>query len=377
MKIKQILLITLFFATLITSLLQQNIYILDLFAISTFFMLPFNKWWNRGTIALLLFSVFYAIMIILGGHMNSVFMTISYLIAPVAFYRFGHFVLSVVHGDEKRFKFLSYVVLAYLIHLFILNFVDISIVGIVNEDRILLGMSQEEEAMSATLYGLMASVGIGCIATLFATDSKLLTKIIFLILVVSSMLVVVHLVNRGGLVVFAITLLLSIFIYHWRNKIKLVKTILFILVLAFSLFYFDVISNDVLMAYNQRHDIQGYETMTAGGRTELWELSIRNMLSHPLGWEQKSYAHNLWLDLARLGGWISLLPFLVASLITFKRISYTLRFRPSSFAKTLVVLNIALLMASSIEPIIEGSMLFFSLMMMFWGMIDKIASERS
>lgn len=377
MKIKQILLFTLFFATLITSLFPQNIYILDLFAIATFLMLPANKWWNRGTAALLLFSIFYAIMIILGGHMNSVFLTISYLIAPVAFYRFGHYALSVFKEENARFKFLFYAVFAYLVHLFIINYIDISIVGIVNEDRTFLGMGQDKDALSATLYGLMASVGIGCVATLFASESKVLTRILFLVLVVSSMLVVVHLVNRGGLVVFAITLLLSIFVYCWKNKIKLVTTILFFLILALSLFYLDVISNDILMAYNQRHDIQGYETMTAGGRTELWQISIRNLLSNPLGWEQKSYAHNLFLDLARLGGWISLLPFLAAAIMTLKRMSYILKFSSSSFSKTLVVLNIALLIASSIEPVIEGSMLYFSLMMMFWGMIDIISTERS
>ena len=44
-------------------------------------------------------------------------------------------------------------------------------------------------------------------------------------------------------------------------------------------------------------------------------------------------------------------------------------------AYILVILNMALLIASSMEPVIESSMLFFSLLIFVWGMTDEVCAE--
>ena len=111
---------------------------------------------------------------------------------------------------------------------------------------------------------------------------------------------------------------------------------------------------------------------TAGGRTDLWRMSIKNMLINPLGWTQEVYAHNLWLDLAKIGGWISLAPFLAATFFAIKNLMKVGLKSRMDFSKTIAVLGCALILAASIEPVIEASMLFFALLMLIWGITDAI-----
>jgi hypothetical protein len=138
---------------------------------------------------------------------------------------------------------------------------------------------------------------------------------------------------------------------------------------------FGVLSEDILEAYERRNEFEGYGVESVGGRTDLWMMSIENMFRNPMGWKQDAYAHNMWLDIPRIGGWISLLPFLSATVMILRKMLSLYKNKISNFTSTLVVLNLALILAASIEPVIEGSMLFFSLMMMFWGMISHMIIE--
>ena len=94
MKYRKILLISSFLILLLTSLFSQNIYILVLFSVLAWGVLPLDKYWDNKSILLLLFSFFYTIVIILEGRVKSGFLTISYLITPCIFYRLGNYLLS-------------------------------------------------------------------------------------------------------------------------------------------------------------------------------------------------------------------------------------------------------------------------------------------
>ena len=375
MRFKKITLLIGFFAVLLTSLFPQNTYLLVLFSGLAWILLPYRKWWDGVCMGLLLFSIFYAVMVVLSGQMRSGFLTISYLISPVAFYRFGQYLLTEYRTDNERFMLLLSILFGYLLNVFILTFVDIAVVGIVNEDRTLLGASTGDDALAATLYGLMASVGIGYIGACFAKEHKLVVRIFFCILVVLSLLIVIHLVNRGGLVVFIISLICSIFINYRKSVGKLLFAIIILTIGVLMLLNLEVLSEDILEAYERRNEFKGYGVESVGGRTDLWMMSIENMFRNPMGWKQDAYAHNMWLDISRIGGWISLLPFLSATVMILRKMLSLYKNKISNFTSTLVVLNLALIIAASIEPVIEGSMLFFSLMMMFWGMISHMIIE--
>ena len=135
-----------------------------------------------------------------------------------------------------------------------------------------------------------------------------------------------------------------------------------------------ILSGDILEAYQYRNE-NGYSIESAGGRTELWMMSIENLFLHPMGWKQESYAHNLWLDMAKIGGWISLFPFIIATVIVLRKLLLLFKNKCSLFAEGIFVLNLAVFLAAFIEPVIEGSMSFFLLLMFIWGMTVAISNE--
>lgn len=357
---------------LLTALLPQNIYLLVSFSAILLAILPYNRRWNNSTYTLLLFSVFYSVMIVLSGQVQSWFLVISYLITPVAFFRLGQYLMFVFKDDDKRFRLLLFIAFCYLINVFILVLVDIREVGIVNVERVISSNQTQNSSLAATLYGLMLSFGIGSIAGCLSRNQPALIRILYAALFALSLLSVIHFVNRGGLIISLIALFVAIILMTKKQKNYILLFSILFLLCFFALNYSELISQDVITAYEYRNDVTGYGIMTAGGRIDRWSMYMKDLLTHPLGWSQNLYGHNLWLDLARAGGWLPLFPFLLVSFRVFRNTVYLMRFSKNPFTITLVVLNLSLIIASSLEPVIEGSMLFFSILILVWGMIDYL-----
>ena len=107
----------------------------------------------------------------------------------------------------------------------------------------------------------------------------------------------------------------------------------------------------------------------AGGRTELWLDAIGNLFVSPLGWKLDRYAHNLWLDIARVVGWLAFFPFVKATVSYMMKVKTILRNGGENGTLMLLLsVNVAMLLNAAVEPVIDGSPLFFSLLMMIWGM---------
>ena len=375
MKFRKLILSVLLFAVLLTSLVPQNIYLLILLSMSGFLLLPLKKYWDQIAIAIILFSLFYTIMVVLGGEFKSGFMTLSYLITPVSLYRYGRFIMDEDVEEKPRIRLIMFMAFAYLLNVFVLTIVDMSIVGIVNEDRALLGHSADDDALAATLYGLMSSVGVGMLGVLLARKVGVFQRIFSLVVVVMSLLVVVHLINRTGLVVAVVCLFFTIL---YRENFKVFKILLLAGVLAlvgFAVFASGLIDPELLEAYQKREAARGMGLSTAGGRTDLWFEALGELFVSPLGWKQHSYAHNMWLDLAKIGGWFAFVPFTVATFMYFKCLWKLVRMPYSNIALLLISMNVAMLLASFVEPVIEGSMLFFALLMFLWGMTVSVVNK--
>ena len=373
MKFRKIILLTIFFTTLLTSLFPQNIYLLVLLSICSVAFLPFKRFWDAIAMALVVFSFFYTAMVVLKGEIQSAFVALAYLITPVSLYRLGLFLMDEFKDEKSRLRLIFCMVLAYLLNVFVLTVVDLSIVGIVNEDRTLLGHSTSDDALAATLYGLMSSVGIGCVGAAFAKRMKILPRLLYSILVLMSLLTVVHLINRTGLVISNVTLMVTLF-YRENFKIHRIILGLFILVLlGFGLFALGAIDYEIFEAYQKREADASMGIATAGGRTQLWLDALDDMFMSPLGWEQQVYAHNMWLDIARVAGWFAIVPFLVATFFFLRKLWKLIRARYSNISLLLISLNVSMLLAASVEPVIEGSMLFFGLLMCTWGMAASLS----
>lgn len=378
MSFKGKILLALFFLTMLTSLWPNNIYVLVLFSIACWVLLP-NRWWDGICVSLLAFSVLYVLTEFVNGTSNSGFISLSILLSPVAFYRFGCWLMWAFKSDTERFRIIILSIFCYLLPLFLLTGQDIALVGIINESRMMLSdmVNGSEHTLSATLYGLMSSVGIGCIAILFTRRTNIREKIMFTCLSALSLLVVIHLVNRTGLIIMLGCVLFSLFYATRMNATKCLFIVLTTVVLVFLLIKSGLIGQDLIDAYANREVDSAYNSAELGGRTERWEAGITDLLAHPFGWNMPiyAYAHNLWIDLAKIGGWGSLIAFLLATGSTLKNSILTIRKNKDDFSIIALSVLLAMFMNAFVEPVIEGSMLFFSIFLMFWGIIKAVSVE--
>lgn len=371
------MLFALFMIVLLTSLGLNNIYILVLFSILTYFILPFNKWWNSLSVTLLAFSLFYTWMVVMTGRNDSNFILIAYSIAPVAFYRWGRSLMYNFVDDSQREKLLFTIILCYLLTLFVVTIKDINDVGIINISRSMSAGIGHADTLSATLYGLMASLGIGCISYLFADRYNLWIRFGFVILSLLSLLVVLHLINRTGLFIFIGCMLLAFLLASKITVPRIIKTLFTVGCIVGLIAASGIFGEELFLAYQNRETTAGYSSAELGGRTELWMDSISKLATHPFGWQRTRYAHNLWLDIGRVGGWGSLLLFLIVSAKWFKSIMRLIKVRQSPFSLLIISMNVSVLLASFVEPVIEASILYFSLLMMLLGITESISKAKS
>lgn len=375
LKFKDKLLLVILFLVLITSLWTKNIYLLVLFSCLSYFILPIKRWWNPTSLILLVFSLFYTIMAVMTKQFGSGFVLIAILISPVGLYRFGQWLMYAFYEDKIRQKLFVAIIAAYLLPLFILTFKDVALVGIVNVSRVMMGDADAGESLAATLYGMMSSVGIACIASLFAKGQSLWLRLLYIILSLLSLFVVIHLVNRTGLVVMVFCILASLICSTDMKISRIMSSLILVGVLALVVAKTGIIGEDIVGAYMNREMSSTSDASQLGGRSDIWVDALHKLVTHPLGWERVRYAHNLWLDIARVGGWLALLLFIIP---TFKWVRSCFRLLRKSMTPFLLIvlsMNAAMLLSSFVEPVIEGSILFFSLFMMMWGVTESLSRE--
>lgn len=375
LKFKYKILLIVFLMVMLTSLWPKNIYLLVLFSLLTYVILPIKRWWNSTALFLFVFSLFYSMMAVMSKQFGSGFVLIAILISPVGLYRFGQWLMCFFYEDKVRQKLFLLIIATYLLPLFILTFKDVALVGIVNVSRVMMGDLDSGESLAATLYGMMSSVGIACIASLFAKGQKFGIRLLYIILSLLSLFVVIHLVNRTGLVVFVICMLASLAFSTNMKLSKIISSLILVGVLVFAIAKTGIIGDDIMSAYMNREMSSTSDASQLGGRSDIWTDALSQLATHPFGWERVNYAHNLWLDIARVGGWFALLLFIIP---TFKWIGSCFRLiRKSMMPFVLIILsmNAAMFLSSFVEPVIEGSMLFFSLLMMIWGITEYLSRE--
>jgi len=373
LKFRYKILLIIFLLVMITSLWPKNIYLLVLFSILTYVVLPLKRWWTSTALILFVFSLFYSMMAVMTDQIGSGFMLIAILVAPVGLYRFGQWLMYTFYEDKVRQRLLLIIITAYLLPLFILTFKDVAMVGIVNVSRSMGGDMDTGDSLAATLYGMMSAVGIAGIASVFAKGQSLGIRLLYIILSFLSLFVVIHLVNRTGLIVF-VTCILAALVFSTDMKMSRIITSLILLgAVSFALFKTGIMAEDILDAYMDREMSATSDMSELGGRSDIWADALYQLARHPLGWERVRYAHNLWLDIARVGGWFALLLFIIPTFKWLRNGLRLMRKTKTPFLLMILSMNAAMFLSSFVEPVIEGSILFFSLFMMIWGVTESIS----
>jgi hypothetical protein len=134
------------------------------------------------------------------------------------------------------------------------------------------------------------------------------------------------------------------------------------------------ISSDILVAYEERN----FDLNTAGQRTTKWIDTFKEIFQHPFGWaniqsSDNYYAHNMWLDIARVTGVFPFLSLLFVSIQALLIQSRLVRIKKDYFVAVSIGLNTCFLLSCFVEPVYGGLHLF--LWTMLWGMQEQYYSD--
>lgn len=369
---------TVYFVVLFTSIWSNvSRYIIFVFCLLVMLILPIRKYVDKTAVLLGSFSVFYCIPILFAG-VGSWFNFASYLLCPVIFYIYGKYVVDKLRESKLIALFFAVSILLFSIVLYMSAIQDITQNGFVNITRSfsIWGMSGGQNSLSATLYGLVASLGLMGLSIIFvrtALPKKL--KGMFLLLFVLSMLTVLHLVSRTGIVI-AMVSVFCVSVYCSQGKIwRFLIVGLFVFMSFLFLFELNVIDQNVIDAYTNRNGGDS-SVSSVGGRWDRWVDGIQNVFRYPLGWDievtQYGYAHNLWIDVARVSGILPFLCFLMVTLISYSKLFKLLKLKNMTIVPLLLGLNICFFLSSFVEPVIEAIPLYFYLYLMLWGIQNRV-----
>lgn len=240
-----------------------------------------------------------------------------------------------------------------------------------------INISEQGEEISATILGgmLIILVSFGGVVFGKSQDFGLMRRIIVILFFVLSLLAAVRLGSRTLLFVGGLCLFVG-FIYSSRTHSVMKSSMVAIFFFAVGYFLLDWLSKtiEVDFYFRDRMDSVDYGAITAGGRLDLWLGSIGKILFNPFGWSfnEFGYAHNLWLDAARNGGWVSfLLLIVVTGLFLLSLTNAIIASKGDSLFTTFVLcMSTGFMLLFMVEPILDGYLYVFSAFFVFFGVIS-------
>lgn len=260
----------------------------------------------------------------------------------------------------------------------VINIYDYGFAGLSRSIEI-IGLGDSE--YNATVAGGFLILLTGMAGVSLCVDSKMTTatRIIIFVLAIFGITAALRLGSRTHLLIFFTSMLAG----YWVNKESFGlyrKVILYVVALGLFFYVSKNLNDEALFLsyFADRINNTDVGAATFGGRLERWTMSIDRILSNPGGWSfgEIGYAHNLWLDTARAGGWWSLFMLTlftataIATLYNAFKCNHGLIFRT-----TLVCLALSFFLIFSVEPILDGFVYPFSVFCTFLGCVKGYSKE--
>lgn len=151
-----------------------------------------------------------------------------------------------------------------------------------------------------------------------------------------------------------------------------------IIIIVFSIIFVLSHYSDQLAIIERFQKNNAFDNEGGEGRFTLAAKIFDNLASHPFGGLRNArYAHNLWLDCARVSGWI---PMILLICITWRCIMITTRiFKchnfPEYYRLITVILTSCLLLYFFTEPILEGASMLFAYFCLYFGILTGSNSQ--
>lgn len=333
----------------------------------------------------IIFSVLYTFFKYINGHIYTPSSLIFDLIFPFIMYQAGAYLVKRQHSPKSAMLLLCLMAIALALPAIINSATDAIKTGeLINTMRTIMNDSGNL-TLGATGYGMMLAIMDGCLGIALLKPSNRFDfrlKILIAIISVLALFATIHLLNRTGIVIAAISILCVVFLppYSFKKNIYIAASLIIILGIAIyflgnSTFYLDAIN-----LYEARDSGTG-SVSTYGGRTKLWGAAINQLFTEPWGLAKGvyingrySYAHNLWLDTGARAGIFPLIVLIgigiiyIWSIVKMYRLKYFNQFEKN----TLILIAVALFLQMNTEPVMQGVFQFFLYFIFYISVVNNL-----
>lgn len=332
---------------------------------------------------ILLFSVSYTT--ILHGYSHGIqFSTVlMYLILPPSAYIIGRLVAKKNSLDSLLVIIFFYVLFFSAISLSSV-YIDILKNGFLALSRniTLIGMPEDinfaATSITSRLIVVISLVGTLLVANYKPNERKF--KVAFILLFCVAIFCVMRLGSRTGLIIAATSIIIAT-CYNW-SQYKLKYKVFLLIIFSISAFFiysvFAVLDEYLIFTFfMDRVNDSESGISTLGGRSQRWEYFWDTAWEYPLGAfsiNKDYYAHNIWLDAARVAGIVPFFSLVIMTLgVIYNTYKLLINNRISKFFKTVVLLiSFSIILQFSVEPVLEGVPMLFILFCLLWGMTKEV-----
>lgn len=329
----------------------------------------FSTRMDRAGWLLVLYCALYVALSGINGFEYTYHTLMLWLIAPPFFYYYGKRITDVCDTERDLLYVWFIILLCYALDVVIVGVNGIASSGSFIADARTLALYEGQD-FSATQLGLRLNIGmVGLPIALLVADKRL--KLLYTLLTCFSVMIVVYLMNRTGLVILLLCLGAIVVMKSFSDKRFAIVALLAIVAVVGLLYMSDFNDWSVTQMYQARNEQEGLEA-----RSSRWSEHINYLLSHPLGWARYGevyYVHNMWLDIARISG---LLPFvlLVGLTINFfvKAVRDAVKYKMVQ-DYFILGLNICFFASCFVEPILGGT--HFMLYCLLWGCQSSLSRK--
>lgn len=260
---------------------------------------------------------------------------------------------------------------------------EISSSGFVGSSRNIMFIGANDRILSATGMAARMSILIGLIGMVMVKrNSKRQNKLRNIILFFGVLAVIcsLRLGTRTSIVLLLVSVITA-FLMNFKNYNLGQKVVFFLLTFLtiYGIIYFFSSNSFLLEYFKDRMDLEGAGISSGGGRFEIQRNIIELIPKYPMGSIPAgsfggNYAHNLWLDVARVSGIIPMTLLIILTIRFIADIIYVCRMkRLSLFFRTMILLIfIDIMLQMSVEPVLEGMLVIFMYFCFLGGVMREL-----
>lgn len=331
---------------------------------------------DRNVLYLFLFTLSYELISSFGLNYidKSIDAILPNFFVPSLLYLVGKYVSVNYKNQQIEVFFMFFMTFVFSLIPIISILLQVEENGFIDGSRNLYLIWDKNSVISATglgSYFVLNMASIGLINVKKNTKTERIINIGIIILFVLSLICVLRLGSRTQIVIATVSLSGSFLLNLRKNSFF--KNIIFIILTFYLINNFNE-NADVKKFYADRLNDDEVGIVTAGGRTEKWIGALESLFTDPFGWElsRLGYAHNLWLDVARVAG---IIPFVLLLFFTVSSIKTWLKslklLKCNLFLRNYIFFYfISIILVFNVEPIMEGMYLLFLFFCMFVGFLS-------